>query len=585
MASRQVTESVDVGSTPSEPMSYRILVTLLGATLASTLFARLISVPVTPLVVVVSTVCVYAVTRDRRPAITGTVTPVSWKVTGCYLAPFVALELLRLIREENTGGFAVQIASLGAEDSAAWLRISGGFQSQSDYLTWQGVGVVLLLAVASGIFRLTQFIHGQTYGTIGFSTLTVAGAFSLLTLWVPLLMLAMHRRLRGLATGTRAVVVGSAGIVLLDFVGEAREMGHLTAALSAMALATLLVTLPSMSTETTSRRWELPRLLVALIGISTLWLPFGAIGVVSLVSLVWLMVRRAPKAVLVVGVLGSVSIIWTLFRYSLENAEKLFVAPGGTQTVSTALLIATVVLIGAVVVLDRDALRLHGLLIVGIAVGSVLIGDAAFNDVMGYGATKMLWVVAPVIFVVTACELAGAPLFSRMKKLGKGLGVTFGLVAFLTGSAQSLAAQVTGIAGVDHESTAEVPADVKRWDNGYLLANRELDEVPAACIIQDQFHGTFKPGWEGYLCSRFLGWSAEMSECPLGLSCDEVFEPYRFSGPFRSYGVNERSIAELLAMSAVSDIDPTRTVLVLNDEGLVLDEVTIAEFLRKLLPN
>ena len=581
-----------MGSKFSEPRSRKFPVLTAPSSILVTILSTLVVLQVAPrvlpfpapgslffgasaaLVLVLVTLCTR---RSRSKRDFGSV-----KFGGCAAVVVGVTELWRLATESNAGGFAVQLGSLGAEDSSAWTRIAGTLYWQDEFLVGFGYPVVILLSLVSGALRPLAFMHGQEFGTIGYSTLVVSCAFSALVMWIAAVCTVAYGRLAGVERRLRVLISVVVGLTLFLFVDEARELGHLTAALAAITLVTVLLAFRPTFSLVRSRADWLP-LAVALLGASLTWLPMAFVGFYAMLFVAWLELKdRARPSTGLLLIVGTGLIGWTLFRGLLGRAEFLFTAEGATQSVSPVMLVATLVLLLFLSAVGSDTGRLIGPMLLVVSVLTVLLGDSYFNSSPGYGAVKMLWVVTPVVFSCALIEFASAHVVSENRRVQSALALGVIFVVFLAGVPQSVTQVFASVP--EAEGSEIVAADIDgHWDSGYLEASRTLEELPVACVIWDEARAQFVPGWQGYLCSRYLGWSAAPTECRGHQWCEHNFNPKRFSDGFRMFGVRLLSLSEVLAGWAESGVDPSRTLLVIDDEGAVLDEVSVRSFVNSVV--
>ena len=497
----------------------------------------------------------------------------------CVAVGLAVSELLRLSTESNSGGFAVQLRSLGAEDASAWTRIAGSLAWQDSFLSWQGYGVVILLALVSGVLRPLQFLHGQEFGTIGYSTLVVSGAFSVLVMWIALVCAMAFRRLADARPRVRIVIPVVIGVTLLRFINEARGMGHLTAALAAMTLLTVLLAFSTESARSLSA--SLP-LVVALLGASLVWLPMAVVGAYAVFLAAWLALGNRSRWSRPVLILGTGFLGWVLFRSLPGRAEALFTAVGGTKTVSSVVLVATILILVLLTAAGASSGRFVGPLVVVVAVLTIIVGDSYYNTSPGYGALKTLWVVTPVIFTVGLIELARSHVVSKNQRLQDALSIGILLTVFAAGTPQSVTQSWFSELATDASATA---ADVEgaHWDTGYLDATRALEELPVACVIWNEARESFSPGWQGYLCSRYLGWSAAPTDCGGSNFCQRAPDPEVYSTGLRFYGISDLSLMQAIVNLSEVAFDARRTILVIDDDGAVLDEISLEAFVNKVV--
>ena len=496
---------------------------------------------------------------------------------ACIAVALGVFELIRLSTESNAGGFAVQLRSLGAEDASAWTRIAGALYWQDAFLSWQGYPVVILLSLVSGALRPFQFLHGQEFGTIGYSTLVVSGAFSALVMWIAVVCTIAYRRLAEVERRVRILVPVVVGLALFQLVDQARGMGHLTGALVALMLMTVLLAFSEVNTHGSKFAGVLP-LAVALLGASLAWLPMAVVGLYAVLFAGWFVLKdRSSSAVRVALIVGAGLVGWVLFGDVLWYGKGLFTAGGGTQQASAVMIITTIGLLVLLPAIGVDASRLRGPLLLVSAVLTILLGDSYFNERPNYGALKTLWVVTPVLFAYSLIELGGSRVVRGSARFQRALALGLVLVVFAAGVPQSVTRAVASHA-LAEESEIGTDDLGRHWDTGYLEASRTLEDLPVACVVWDETLDRFSPGWQGYLCSRYLGWSAPPTRCRGHQMCQEILNPEAYTEGIRFYGISRRSLSQVIVGLAENGVDLRRTLLVINKDGVVLDEVSVQAF-------
>ena len=501
---------------------------------------------------------------------------------ACIAVALGVFELIRLSTESNAGGFAVQLRSLGAEDASAWTRIAGALYWQDVFLGWQGYPVVILLSLVSGVLRPFQFLHGQEFGTIGYSTLVVSGAFSALVMWIAVLCTLAYGRLAGVERRVRILVPVVIALSLFQLVDQARGMGHLTGALVALMLMTVLLAFSEVNTHGSKFAGVLP-LAVALLGASLSWLPMAVVGLYGVLLAAWFALKdRGSSAVRVVLIGGAGLIGWVLFGDTLWYGKGLFTAGGGTQQASGVMIITTIGLLVLLPAIGVDASRLRGPLLLVSAVLTILLGDSYFNGSPNYGALKTLWVVTPVLFAHALIEVGGSRVLRGSARFQRALALGLVLVMFTAGVPQSVTRAVATEA-LAEESEIGTDDHALHWDTGYLEASRTLEDLPVACIVWDETLERFSPGWQGYLCSRYLGWSAPPTRCRGHQMCQEILNPEAYTAGIRFYGISRLSLSQMIVGWAENGVDPRRTLLVINKDGVVLDEVSVQAFVNSVV--
>jgi len=212
----------------------------------------------------------------------------------------------------------------------------------------------------------------------------------------------------------------------------------------------------------------------------------------------------------------------------------------------------------------------------------IIVGDSYYNTSPGYGVRKTLWVVTPVIFTVALIELARSHVVSKNQRFQDALSIGILLAVFAAGTPQSVTRSLFSEPSSDASAIA---ADVEgaHWDTGYLGATRALEELPVACVIWNEARESFSPGWQGYLCSRYLGWSAAPTGCGGSNFCQQAPDPASYSGGLRFYGIRLLSLAQVIVNLSEVEFDPRRTILVIDDDGAVLDEISLEAFVNQVV--
>jgi hypothetical protein len=187
-----------------------------------------------------------------------------------------------------------------------------------------------------------------------------------------------------------------------------------------------------------------------------------------------------------------------------------------------------------------------------------------------------------VIFTVGLIELARSHVVSKNQRLQDALSIGILLTVFAAGTPQSVTQSWFSELATDASATA---ADVEgaHWDTGYLDATRALEELPVACVIWNEARESFSPGWQGYLCSRYLGWSAAPTDCGGSNFCQRAPDPEVYSTGLRFYGISDLSLMQAIVNLSEVAFDARRTILVIDDDGAVLDEISLEAFVNKVV--
>lgn len=516
--------------------------------------------------------------RRRRPEI-------GIAIAGaCSLATLGAIELARFAAESDSGGFRVQMRSMQGDDWSAWLWLIGRFGWDDTYQGSNGYGVVVLLGLTSGILRATTFIHRQEYGTIGFSTLAASAAFSILSLSISVVCMVAYRRLLGVRARIRIPIVIAVGAVLLDFLNVARDMGHLTAALAAITLVVVLISFEGPSLERRTSSSSIP-FLVALVGASLLWLPMALVGTYAALFSAWRIIKSGAINKLHVQVLAGVGVVgWFFFRPLLGRAETLFTTGGGARSASPTMIATSIALFVLTLAVRKRGTNLIGPMLLAAAAATVLLGDSFFNETTGYGATKTIWVLTPVMFCVLLIEVSRTVLSEQSKEIQDASVIGLSLVLVFAGIPQSVIQAISAYSS-DRVGEVAVLDELYSWDLGYFDAQTRLDELPVACVEWDALQERPRQGTQGYRCSTFLSALAAPRSCQGGQECDAVLTPLRSSHAFRRFGNREISLSQALAAMSDTGFDPRRAILLIRHDGAVMEEVPLRMFVERVVKS
>ena len=246
------------------------------------------------------------------------------------------------------------------------------------------------------------------------------------------------------------------------------------------------------------------------------------------------------------------------------------------------MIIVTIGLVVSLVAIGVDTRRLVGPMLLVVAVLTILLGDSFFNGSPNYGALKTVWVATPALFSCALIELAGSRVVRGSVRFQRTLTVGLVLAIFAAGVPQSA---TRAVASLQEAEGIEIVADgvSRHWDTGYLEASRALEDLPVACVVWDATLERFVGGWQGYLCSRYLGWSAPPTRCRGHRVCKETLDPEDYTAGLRFYGLTGGSLSLVLAGWAENGVDPRRTLLVIDKEGAVLEEVSVQAFVSNLV--
>lgn len=341
-------------------------------------------------------------------------------------------------------GYLIQ--RTGAEDNAKWLNATAHLADGTPVDSWSNVGgpLVLVLVVTATLVSVASaaLFGGVNEVAVSGGALVLAEFLMVVVAPFALAVLVQRRRrwVQGTAPGLLPWPFRLLGVVILSSgVAVLLVLGHLTLQYTILVL-TLWVSVFLVVYRTA---WARLLATVAVICTAEVWFPINVLSAGLILALVGYgvlgLVRRRggrrPALVLGVGVVLGIlmfdflrsSIVYALGIDATASASgtsggavrglvalavpslPLFGSPGGTEEVTVILgLLAVVSVLGAVLVLRRDATRWRAALpfapIALLTVYAVLVTLADFwavGDGPGYGAKKMAFAVLIPILAST----------------------------------------------------------------------------------------------------------------------------------------------------------------------------------------
>lgn len=493
-----------------------------------------------------------------------------------------------------------------AEDNAKWLNFSA-ILAQNEPLNFSdgtGGGLAVLIIVCSAAMTIISQIFLGGNNVAGTAIAAVLATHSLLIIIAPLALAPVVTRYfarvpdaaeSGKKQKTLGILLGTgvAALLMVSAVGAASTFGHLSAE---MVMVQLLFWLTATVFLWDSRE---DLLLVTLIGASTalVWLPLPPVAaaiivaafVVALVRLRQSRTKSDMFVALGILVLGGLT-VW------LTVPEVQYLAASTQPSTSTHLVFAE----GATMAPKRFELVLLGIAVAGSILYAwtmrsrinpkhiwrvypfvLLFGFAlavlAYDFVIArdgwphYGARKLSYII---VIICTAALLPIA--FQGYYKIARGRKylLTLALVASVVGL--MLSQTMTQVSYYTFKRNAWVNFD-QRFEEGVAQksywaevvnppnrAQGSLASYPVACVqIKD---GVIQPGInDAYFCTRFL-----MSLHGAESFTNALFYPILVAP----------SPANIEAIRALPAEIRNLDVLVLNEKGVVVGTLSVAEYIR-----
>lgn len=538
-----------------------------------------------------------------------------WVQVAAVLTSMLLLtaEAIRFVRRGSHDGFPVWLSDLFHEDNSSWIMLGTSTATGTRLMPMNfGSGTALLQGAVNGLAVAFAWLRGLPPSAVGVSVMGVGFSYILLVAATPLLIIPICR-LAWTRTGSVVGVlsVGASLLIFsLRFTREVRDLGHLTAGFTVFAL--LFSTLMLTSGRTTRR--VAPSRAQALWAFSfscLLWFPLRPLALVFATLALTDEVRSFPHALkqpsvaqmtvpLLRGAIFFVSValraIPDLSSYvsseSRATTRSLIAARGATYEPFDFFLLVTAVLVGVVL--------LHGsfgttterrvLYLLSSYAMSVRFLDRFTNFEFQYGSTKMLWIMLPVLVLLSSTVIVRDVQTERLRgfRLG-GVAVSLGLLLANStsyyGVVRSLGPVVwSDVAGSTSELDNPLATDeIVQWDEpGGLNLQFSPWELPTFCVMVDESALRPLPMWESepYRCTRkvsYMSLEHLRNRVPASDSLEDLWKSYALMGS---------SLTATVVGSANSGNDLSRTVLLLDRDGAILrQEKTIDLFAQIALSD
>ena len=530
-------------------------------------------------------------------------------VAATVSAVLLVSDLVRFTRRGGHSGFPIWLSDLYHEDNSSWISL-GGNSSSVDWLNAQnfGFGVALIQGAINGISSVLAKLLDLPLASIGVPITAVGLAYVLLMVTVPMiivpvLQIALQRSSSWLTTLGLGTAVA---LFLLRFMREVRDLGHLSAGLTVLALlysARFVCSGPQVAKFSHSD----PLALWCLSFSCLLWFPLRPLALVFAFIAVRLdLVDRTSgletprilplSTARIRGILFFGAVLLRTFpdirSYvspgSANQTKALVNATGATyEAFDFFLLVGASVVFGTLVSKDvgsrLERLVLSLFVLFGVGIRFV---DQLASPEFEYGSTKMLWILLPPVVFLGAIVLVrdiSVP-NARRHQLG---AVFLGLSLLLANSTSFFGvARVLGpfiwsdVRGSFAELDNPMASDgFVQWDEpGGLDLQQVRAEIPIICVMIDEPTSRPRPLWEfePYRCTRKVSeLSAEhlRNRGTAKPALDELW---------KEYALLDRSLIEAVMGSLESGNDLSRDVLLLSRDGEIFGRERTIDLLAQI---
>lgn len=470
----------------------------------------------------------------------------------------------------NWPSLASPMTALEAEDNAAWIALITSSIAGGNPAEGFGILVPTYLMSIRGLVTLITFGRNTNSGPLEQAALVTVMAFKVMMIGAPLLS-KPFAKVRDHGTFRYSFSVHCLiTISIYHALSTAEAFGHLTAALLICGLIWCLR--PMRRTGTSP--WLFETRLLELCVFALLWRPFWLYSTwVGLFLLVFLCDRFLPGLRLRIPG-GSLTrrgwFCWFLLTAPVHASVLPIVVremtyTGGTARATGALLGITA---GGVFVSSLDRARrktpnFEILVSLVVFTGLIVIVDASFNQQLGYGTTKLIWVVVLSLTPLSICALWQ---FALREAVGHVAGR--GRLLILTGLIG-----VIVLNSIDWTDGAEISE--QNWTAGNWSKNLVEQDV-LGCVAMDSANLPIQR-FEGYRCSRFIDAVSQG-----GRVANDYATLERPTEIFRLYGLSMISREALIARLGLHQAQLANNLLLIDEAGNVQDVVRIIDFLEEI---
>jgi len=518
-------------------------------------------------------------------------------------------ELVRFNRRGGHSGFPIWLSDLYHEDNSSWISLGENSQS-GDWLDAKNFGfaVALIQGAMKGVSSVFAALLGLPLSSIGVSITAVGLTYVLLTVVIPIVVIPIVQiTFERTASLLAALALGvTVALFLLRFMREVRDLGHLSAGLTVLALL-YSVRFVSSGLRGAEFSQSDPLALWCLSFSCFLWFPLRPLALVFALIATWLdLVNRDTRhegsqiwSLSVARLRGVVFLAAVVIRtvpdvrsyispQSAARTKALVNATGATYDAFDFFLLLGAIVVFSVIVnrhIGSPVERLVLSLIVLFGIGIRFVDQIASPE-FEYGSTKMLWILlAPIVFLSAILLVRDLPILSvRKQQYG---AVFLGLSMLLANSTSYFGvARVFGpfiwsdVRGSFVELDNPLAMDsFVQWDEpGGLDLRQTRIEMPIMCVMIDELDTRPLPAWEfePYRCTRKVSeLSGEQSRArgTLEPGLDQLW---------KEYALLDRSLIEAVMGSLKSGNDLSRDTLLLSRDGEIVGRERTVDLLAQI---
>ena len=530
---------------------------------------------------------------ETEPAFSHPNTRATKAVTAIYFG-FAMLLVTRSIlavlhsnEPRNLGGFG----TIAGEDNAAWLSILTNWYHETTLVSAFGDTMIVFLV------GLVAAVRALSLGRLGVSTVgDLVIHLNLIYAVIHVLAAAAYLRLwrQLIRTGTPRIlpllVIVACSTGQQFWLYTTRDYGHLTSILSCQLLSYFALKLVF---KRRLREIQTGLVLAMAAGSCFIWLPLKPVGILlilfaslSFVSVIADLSRRNRRGkilfrtLLIMGAAGlslvaqaGISILSRL----AADARDLIMLGGGTPQLNAGHFIA-VCCVSAFLFLGTQRGLLRGA--VGLPflfVGITIAYSFAMTGASNYGSDKLVWWFLGFLFTFGGHALAISSTEAttelrtsgtQLRQLSNALALaalvaSLGLIALENTSFSPFSPpEPTWVAGTES-------ATMTWWGASDEVLASPVSDGPLGCVEISQ-NEYLIPTWDGYLCSRMLGWSMAWDR--------KGKEP---DVQFRQFALMNQTAEATLVNLAETDFRNLKRPIVLLKDGNFYEQIELLDFLSQ----
>ena len=479
---------------------------------------------------------------------------------------------------------------LPSEDNSAWLQVSSTLAYGDTVSTGFGFGIVYFLILTRIPVLLWCFMAGHASDTTFVVSTHVYFSYLVLLLGAVLaisrLVLKSHR---GKVLRTVVLLLAST-LVVVELSLFLIKSGHMTGLLLAVSL---LLCIPDPHENVVrGRRAKVDLQSTTWLLSFSLWLPTHNILLVLLVGLSLFLVARSltrrfkfnlsdhRAARVLVGVLVALlssalalSLIVPDFELRtwlrLTELGSLYFSPGGTARVPV--LISGMVFGALIAVVSRGGtLPASVLLLLLIDLSLRFIGLVVGQGDI-YGVSKAHLIIT-IPLAAVALTMASHVFGEKASPQIFALLLVFLLMAMPWRGPRLLNPTIDFVQQEYGLPSILEPSDRFSWRDDPKILSSRVSNLPIACVVLDR--SSQPRGWfEGYLCSRFLGWTSQTNtDGRVGVSNANTI--------FRNFGIGRFGVEGLVVRASfLPEMLQEVPILLIENDGSTIKQVKLINFL------